>query len=64
MSGPIAAIICTEYSQRMLLGLTLGERVLLALKYSGVERVVFLGQGPQPQCERAALSILDFGRTE
>ena len=48
----------------MLLGLTLGERVLLALKSSGVERVVFLGQGPQPQCERAALYPRLVGRTE
>ena len=62
MSGPIAAIICTEYSQECS-GLTLGERVLTALKYSGVERVVF-GPRSQPSASTLPLYPRLVGRTE
>jgi len=40
-----------------LAGLTVGERVLLALSFEGVERVAFLGPGPQPASDRARIEV-------
>ncbi len=58
-----ALIICPEgdnawISDRRLLGLTVGERLLLALETTGVERVAFVGTGPKPTSSRANVEIL------
>ncbi|MCP4602116.1 MAG: CDP-alcohol phosphatidyltransferase family protein [Proteobacteria bacterium] len=41
-----------------LLGLTIGERILLALEMGGVKRVVFVGNGPRPVSSRANVEIV------
>lgn len=53
----LALVVCPPGSQldRRLLGLTIGERLLLDLKMLGIERVAFTGGGARPTCDRAAL---------
>lgn len=58
--APSALILCPpgRDSTRILLGLSVGERCLLALAHAGVRRVAFLGPGEPPCCERAAVAIV------
>jgi phosphatidylglycerophosphate synthase len=54
-----AIVICPEgFEERTLLGLTLGERLLLSLSYGGVSKVAFVGDGPRPQCARASVQVV------
>lgn len=57
-SRDTALILCPagDAIHRRLLGLTIGERTLLALAHSGVRRVAFAGPGPRPTCDRAELT--------
>jgi phosphatidylglycerophosphate synthase len=50
-----AIVFCPpgDGTNRKLLGLTLGDRVLLALSFSGVKQVAFVGPGPRPSSKRA-----------
>lgn len=52
-----AIVICPpgDGTKRKLLGLTLGERVLLALSFSGVKQVAFVGPGTRPTSKRAGV---------
>jgi phosphatidylglycerophosphate synthase len=54
-------VICPEGDsiERRLLGLTIGERLLLALAHAGVKKVIFTGHGKRPACQRAALNLID-----
>lgn len=59
----VAVLVCVagapgEGPERRLLGLTVGERLLLALAHRGFEAVVFVGDGPRPRSERAGLREL------
>ncbi len=56
-----AVIVCLEDADpaRRLLGVSLGERLLLALSFAGVKRVCFVGSGSRPVCKRADLDIVD-----
>ncbi len=56
-----AIVLCPESvdGEQVLLGLSLGERVLLALSYSGVKSVAFVGEGKRPVCQRADIEIVD-----
>ena len=56
-----AIVICPEGrgTHRKLLGLSLGERVLLALSFGGVRRVAFVGPGARPVSQRTALDVVD-----
>ncbi|MBN2715062.1 MAG: CDP-alcohol phosphatidyltransferase family protein [Deltaproteobacteria bacterium] len=51
-------ILCgtTANLERRLAGLTIGERLLLALSYGGMNEAVFLGDGPRPQSSRASIA--------
>ena len=42
---------------RKLAGLTIGERLLLALSYTDADEAVFIGDGPRPQSARATISV-------
>ncbi|MCP4676271.1 MAG: CDP-alcohol phosphatidyltransferase family protein [Deltaproteobacteria bacterium] len=58
-----ALIICPEddnpwIKDRRLLGLTVGERIMLALETIGVKRVAFVGTGPRPTSSRTNLEVL------
>ena len=55
----VAVVACTDQSSTRLLGLELGERVLLSLAYGGVDRVAFVGDGPRPVCPRADLEVVE-----
>jgi phosphatidylglycerophosphate synthase len=64
MHGPTALVICppgdpAKTVERRLAGLTVGERVLLALSFGGIERVAFIGHGAQPQSTRAELELFE-----
>lgn len=56
----VAVIACAPGAlvERRLLGLGVGERLLLALAHRGFEGVVFVGSGPRPRSDRAALREL------
>jgi phosphatidylglycerophosphate synthase len=43
---------------RTLLGLTVGERLLLALEMAGIARVAFVGTGPKPVSTRTKIEIV------
>ncbi|MCK9460437.1 MAG: CDP-alcohol phosphatidyltransferase family protein [Proteobacteria bacterium] len=51
-AGPAAGTV-----GRKLLGLDIGERLLLALAHAGVERVLCVGPGERPRCARAAIRV-------
>ena len=54
-----AVVLCSgTATTRRILGLTVGERVLLALSFSGVRRVAFVGDGPRPESSRADLTVV------
>ncbi len=64
MKNKSAIIVCpkggSEFTPaHMLLGLSIGERLLLALQYAKVEQVAFVGDGPRPQSNRSTLEIVD-----
>lgn len=61
-----ALILCPTGNEtgRRLLGLTVGERLLLTLANAGVKRIGFSGDGPRPVCPRAGLEIVDRVRQE
>lgn len=50
-------VICPtgDATERRLLGLSVGERLLLALAHAGVGSVHFCGPGPRPRASRAAI---------
>ena len=52
-----AIIICPERADphRRVLGLEVGERLLLALGHAGISTVCFVGTGARPSCARAGL---------
>jgi hypothetical protein len=55
-----AIVICprdADPTQRIL-GLSVGERLLLALSYSGIEEVCFVGPGKRPTSDRADLRYI------
>lgn len=59
-----ALIICpsSERGQgtgRRIAGLTVGERLLLALEAQGVKRVAFIGDGARPESSRVKLEIFE-----
>jgi phosphatidylglycerophosphate synthase len=68
MTSPIADLViycpagpsggAPDYLGRTLLGLTIGERVLLAASFGGMKRVAFVGPGTPPSCSRASLEIV------
>lgn len=61
-SASIALVFCPEGADphRRLLGLSVGERLLLALSFGGVRQVVFVGPGPRPRSDRAKVEVLDL----
>lgn len=69
MTARTAIIVCPESESgrgtgRPLLGLTVGERLLLALSKNKVERVIFAGEGPRPTCARAGLDEVPLDALE
>ena len=57
-----ALILCPKSANggnRQLLGLSIGERLLLALSFAGVNRVAFVGDGERPKCSRADIKIVE-----
>ncbi len=58
-----ALIICPSGDpattvERPLLGLSVGERLLLALEMAGIDRVAFLGTGPRPSSTRTKMATV------
>ena len=66
MLSRAALIVChpTDTVSQKLLGLTVGERLLLALEKGGVGRVAFAGEGPRPVSERAGLTVVEPGEAQ
>jgi phosphatidylglycerophosphate synthase len=67
MNNKSAIIVCPigdsgSMVGQTLLGLTIGERVLLALQYAGVSRVAFVGDGPKPTSNRARVETVPAKR--
>lgn len=59
-----ALILCApgprpETVDRRLLGLTVGERLLLALAHAGIDRIAFVGPGVEPCSDRARFERFD-----
>ncbi len=52
--------MCAEHADthRRVLGLRVGERLLLALSFAGIEEVSFVGPGQRPNCARAKLRVV------
>ena len=52
-------ILCSTRSnpERKLAGLTIGERLLLALSHAGVREAVLIGDGPKPRSTRASIPV-------
>lgn len=63
MSATTALIVCPQGNavNQKLLGLTVGERLLLTLEKGGVTQVSFIGEGPRPVSDRARLKIMAPG---
>ncbi|MCP4449674.1 MAG: CDP-alcohol phosphatidyltransferase family protein [Myxococcales bacterium] len=61
-----AVVICPEDADpdRRILGLSVGERLLLALSFAGVKEVCFVGAGPRPSCEKAELGYFEVEALE
>ena len=64
-----ALVICPpcepgEGVSRKVAGLTVGERLLLALSFQGIKRVGFLGTGTRPQSDRAGVEIFEPSENE
>ena len=60
MTQRIAAVLCGADAapERMLLGLTVGERLLLTLAKAKISHVVFIGEGARPVSARSPLQEL------
>ncbi len=60
MTVDVALIVCPsgDAVQRRLLGLTVGERLLLTLEKAGIGRVAFTGDGPRPASDRTGLTVI------
>jgi phosphatidylglycerophosphate synthase len=63
MTARLALVICPgeeegENIRRELLGLSVGERLLLALERAGVTHVAFTGGAARPQSTRSALQVI------
>ncbi len=60
--GSQAVILCPADSwvEHRLLGLTIGERLLLSLAASGIDKVAYVGEGPRPESERAAIEVVEL----
>ncbi len=58
-----AVIVCPADADpnQKILGLNVGERLLLALSHSGVHQVCFIGPGPRPLSSQAKLTYLEEG---
>ncbi len=59
-----ALVLCPDSApgegvERKIAGLTVGERLLLALSFEGIGRVAFVGDGPRPVSSRADIEIFD-----
>lgn len=48
-----------ENSNRPLLGMSVGERLLLYLAHAGCRRILFAGPGPRPSRGRADIEVID-----
>lgn len=61
-----AVILCPADAdvERLLLGLTIGERLLLTLAACGIEKAAFVGQGPRPASERAAVDVVEISEID
>jgi phosphatidylglycerophosphate synthase len=64
MPPTVALVICPdgpleETVGRRLAGLTVGERLLLALAAAGVKRVGFVGGGERPRSDRAGIELFE-----
>ncbi len=55
-----ALILCAEGNNagRLMLGLSMGERLLLTLEKAGVRRIAFAGSGERPASSRAQLEVI------
>jgi phosphatidylglycerophosphate synthase len=64
MSGKLAVVVCPEGESSKvgtpLLGLTVGERVLLALQYAGVSKIAFAGAGERPFSDRVDVQVVSL----
>jgi phosphatidylglycerophosphate synthase len=60
VADSVALIVCPSEAdvERRLLGLTVGERLLLALEKGGVTHAAFAGGGPIPKSSRARLEMI------
>ncbi|HUU03408.1 MAG TPA: CDP-alcohol phosphatidyltransferase family protein [Myxococcota bacterium] len=60
--GSQAVILCPADSwvEHRLLGLTIGERLLLSLAASGLDKVAFAGVGSRPESKRAAIEVVEL----
>ncbi len=60
-SSKAAIVICPEHAvpERRILGLRVGERLLLALSYAGVSEICFVGPGTKPRSDRADLRYIE-----
>lgn len=61
-----AIVVCPEHADpgRRILGLSVGERLLLALSFAGVSEVCFVGPGQRPASERAELSYFEIAEID
>jgi phosphatidylglycerophosphate synthase len=62
--GTIALVICPAgdpqtTADRKLAGLTVGERLLLALSLEGVRRIAFIGLGQRPASQRVEIELFE-----
>tara|TARA_R110002096_G_scaffold436100_1_gene667738 strand:+ start:106584 stop:107741 length:1158 start_codon:yes stop_codon:yes gene_type:complete len=57
----IAVVVCPEGAdpEQRILGLSVGERLLLSLSYSGVHKVCFVGDGARPSSGRAEVAEVE-----
>jgi phosphatidylglycerophosphate synthase len=60
--GSQAIILCPTGSwvEHRLLGLTIGERLLLSLAACGIEKAAFAGTGPRPESGQAAIEVVEL----
>lgn len=61
-----AVVLCPEEAEpsRRVLGLSVGERLLLTLEHSGVTEVCFVGSGQHPTSSRSKLHIIERGELD
>ncbi len=65
-SAKAAIVICPEDADptRRVLGLRVGERLLLALSFAGIKEVCFVGPGKRPTSDRAELDIIETSKLD